>query len=251
MGALFHEVLIRPLFNILIFFHNIIPGADIGFAIIAPTTAINGVFWPLTHKSLKSQKALQKLQPKIKKLREKYEDDKEKMAQEMMDLYAEEQVSPLSSCLPMLVQLPVLFALYRVLATELQGTGNLPELYTFIAQPETIDLMFLGVVNLAEKSIPLALLAGLFQFFQAKMMVTTRVPKEVETSEGAQDEGMMASMNKSMVYFMPVVTVVIGASFPGGLTLYWVAVNLFSIFQQWVAFYVQGDDGEDAEPETA
>jgi YidC/Oxa1 family membrane protein insertase len=247
MGELFQEVLIRPLFNILIFLHNFIPGSDLGFAIIALTILIKGAFWPLTHKSLKSQKALQKLQPKIKKLREEYEDDKEELAQKMMELYSEEKVNPLSSCLPMLVQLPVLFALYRVLGAELQDNGTLPALYSFVSEPGTIDLVFLGIFDLSEKSIILALIAGGLQFFQARMMTTNRAPKEVEDTEGAQDENMLASMNKSMVYFMPIVTVVIGASFPGGLTLYWVAMNLFAIFQQWVAFSQMDNDEDDGD----
>jgi membrane protein insertase Oxa1/YidC/SpoIIIJ len=96
--------------------------------------------------------------------------------------------------------------------------------------------MFIGLINLTEKNIPLAILAGIFQFIQTRMLVARRPPKAVRKSPGAKDEDMLASMNESMLYFMPVMTAVIGSSLPGGLTLYWVAVNLISIIQQAIAF---------------
>lgn len=231
----FHEALYRPLFNLLIWLYNVIPGADIGFAIIALTVIVKLILWPLTNASLKSQKALQDLQPKLDALKEEHKDDKEKLAKAMMELYTKEKVNPLSSCLPILVQIPILIALYRVLSDGLH-VESLSALYSFVENPGSINEMFLGIVNLAERSIPLAVLAGIFQFWQTKMLIARRPPKQVQGKPGAKDEEMLASMNQSMMYFMPVMTVVIGASLPGGLTLYWVAINVVSIIQQYMVF---------------
>ncbi len=231
----FHEALYRPLFNLLIWLYNVIPGADIGFAIIALTVIVKLILWPLTNASLKSQKALQDLQPKLDALKEEHKGDKDKLAKAMMELYTKEKVNPLSSCLPILVQIPILIALYRVLSDGLH-VESLSALYPFVANPGSINEMFLGIVNLAERSIPLAVLAGIFQFWQTKMLLARRPPKQVAGKPGAKDEEMLASMNQSMMYFMPVMTVVIGASLPGGLTLYWVAINVVSIIQQYMVF---------------
>lgn len=232
---LFHEGLYRPLFNLLIWLYDVVPGADIGFAIITLTVLVKLALWPLTNASLRSQKALQDLQPKLDELKEKHKDDKDALAKAMMDLYTKEKVNPLSSCLPILVQIPILIALYQVLSAGLRAE-SLSDLYPFVTNPGSINEMFLGFVNLAERSIPLAVLAGVLQFWQTRMLIARRPPRQVQGKAGAKDEEMLASMNQSMMYFMPVMTVVIGVSLPGGLTLYWVAINLISILQQYVVF---------------
>jgi YidC/Oxa1 family membrane protein insertase len=235
MGELFHTVLYEPIFNLLVWLYNVLPGADIGFAIIALTVLIKVALWPFMSQSLKSQKALQELQPKIEELKEKHGEDREALAKAMMELYQKEKVNPLSSCLPLLVQLPILIALYRVLLAGF-GEETLTQLYGFVANPGTINYVFLGALDLSVASVWLALLAGFFQFIQTRMLMRRRPPKQVRGSKGAQDENMLASMNKSMMFFMPVITVVIGSTLPAGLTLYWVTVNIVSIVQQFLVF---------------
>src|SRR3989338_10828438 len=112
---MFHAILYQQLFNLLIWLYNILPGADLGFAIIGISIIVKLALWPLSHASLKSQKALQELQPKLEGLKEQFKNDKEGLAKAMMQLYQTEKVNPLSSCLPILVQIPILFALYAVL----------------------------------------------------------------------------------------------------------------------------------------
>ncbi|PJA45097.1 hypothetical protein CO174_04650 [Candidatus Uhrbacteria bacterium CG_4_9_14_3_um_filter_50_9] len=235
MGNLFHTFLYDPIFNLLVFFYGIIPGAEIGFAIIALTILIKVILWPFMSKSLKAQKALQELQPKIEELKAKYADDREKLAKEMMELYQTEKVNPLSSCLPIIIQLPILIALYRVLLAGF-GPETLLNLYTFVPNPGSINHIFLGVIDLSVPSVYLAVLAGYFQFMQTRMLIQRRPPKQVRGKKGAMDESMLASMNKSMMYFMPAITVVIGSSLPAGLTVYWVTVNIVSILQQQFVF---------------
>ena len=235
MGEFFHTVLYVPIFNLLVFFYEILPGADIGFAIIALTVLIKLILWPFMSQSLKSQKALQELQPKIEELKQKHGTDKEALAKAMMELYQKEKVNPLASCLPLLIQLPILIALYRVLLGGF-GAETLVELYSFVSNPGSINHVFLGVIDLSVSSLYLAILAGYFQFFQTRMLMAKRPPKQVTGKKGAFDETMLASMNKSMLMFMPAITVIIGATLPAGLTLYWVTVNIVSILQQQFVF---------------
>ena len=230
MLSLFHELLYRPLFNLLVFFYNLIPGSDVGLAIIATTLAIKIVFWPLTQKAIKSQKALQDLQPKIKELQNRHKDNKEEQAKQLMLFYKENKVSPFSGCLPLLVQLPILIALYQVFLKGFDP-ANLSVLYNFISNPGVIDPDFMGFLDLSRSSKTLAVLAGAAQFWQARMISPK---KKLPNAPKSSDEFMAQAMSKQMLYFLPVLTVVISWSLPAGLALYWVVTTLFTIVQQYV-----------------
>lgn len=234
--TIFTTVFEQPLLNLLVFFYNSIPGTDIGIAIILVTVVLKLVLYPFSLQSIKSQKALQDLQPKLKALQDELKNDKEKLARATMELYAKEKVSPFSSCLPLLIQFPFLIALYQVLRFGL-ASQKLELLYPFVSNPGTIDPTFLGLINLAAVSIPLAIIAGAAQFWQTKMLSTTRPPVQ---TQGSKDEDTMTRMNKQMTYIMPVMTVVIGASLPGGLALYWLVTNLLTVAQQRYFFKKNG-----------
>jgi YidC/Oxa1 family membrane protein insertase len=233
MSELFHVIFYQPILNLLVFFYNIIPGNDIGVAIVVLTVLIRAILYPLNQQSIKSQKALKDLQPKIDELKKKYANDKTEQGRAMMELYKAEKVNPFSSCLPLLIQFPFLIAVYYVFRDGLTGNKALELVYSFISRPETLNPITLGFFDLSKPSIALAILAGLAQFWQAKMMVTTRPPQKIA---GAQDEDMMAIMNKQMVYLMPALTVFIGITFPGGLTLYWLITTLLTGLQQLYIF---------------
>ena len=235
MGGIFFTVLYQPLYNLLIWLYNVIPGADMGLAIIALTLIVKAITWPLTHSSLKSQKMMQELQPKLDALKAEYGDDKEKLAKATMELYTNEKVNPLSSCLPIIIQLPFIIALYSVLKAGL-NTSSLTSLYAFVHNPGSINEIAFGFLDLSKKSIPIGIIAGACQFFQTKMLVSRRPPPAIRKQEGAKDEDALAAMNKSMLYTMPVMTAVIGSTLPAGLALYWVTVNLITIGQQLIAF---------------
>ncbi|OGY44533.1 MAG: hypothetical protein A2729_01745 [Candidatus Buchananbacteria bacterium RIFCSPHIGHO2_01_FULL_39_14] len=232
MLQLFNLILFQPLFNLLIFLYNFIPGHDLGLAIIILTVIIKLILYPLAQQSLKSQKALQELQPKLDSLKKQFGHDKEKLAKEMMVLYKQEKVNPLSSCLPLLIQLPFLIAVYRVFASGLDPE-NLKWLYPFVTSPQTINAISFGFLDLAKPNLVLAVLTGLAQFWQSKMLIVGRPPKGMS---GAKDEQMMAMMNKQMLYFMPVFTVLISVRLPSGLVLYWLVMTLLTIFQQHFIF---------------
>lgn len=232
---IFYVFLFQPIFNLLVFLYDLIPGGDMGIAIILLTIIIKLLLWPLMSSSLKSQKAMQQIQPKLDALKGQYGDDKEGLSKAMMALYQEEKVNPLASCLPILIQLPVLIALYRVLFHGFNAEA-LNQLYPFVHNPGSVHNLFLGFLDLGKTNVWLAVIAGVLQFFQTRMMMQRQPPKQVAKTEGAQDESMLASMNKSMMYMMPLMTILIGVKLPGGLTLYWVTVTIFSIVQQWWVF---------------
>lgn len=229
---MFDTFFYQPILNLVIFLYNIVPGHDLGIAIILLTIIIKLILAPLSKKSLKSQKSLQDLQPKLNELKAKYANKKEDMGRAMMDLYKQNKVNPLSSCLPLLIQLPFLYAVFKVFRVGFEN-GALNLVYSFISRPESINYISLGVLDLSQRSVVIAVLAGAAQFFQSKMMTTKR-PK-IKT-DGAKDEDMMAIMNKQMVYFMPLMTIFIGLSFPAGLTLYWFTTTLLTILQQVYVF---------------
>ncbi len=217
----------QPILNLLIWLHNAIPGDDFGWAIIALTVLIKIILLPLSARALHSQKALQDLQPKVDELRKKYKDDRQQQGRELMRLYREERVSPFSSCLPLLIQLPFLLAIYQVLSDEV-ASGSLDRLYPFVASPPALDTMFLGTIDLESPSIAVALVAGVLQFLQTKMLVHRRQP----AVPGAADESITSMMNKQMLYIAPIITVVFGATLPSGLTLYWTVNTLATLIQQ-------------------
>ncbi|MFA6272481.1 MAG: YidC/Oxa1 family membrane protein insertase [Patescibacteria group bacterium] len=245
MAAFFNTVLYEPLFNGLIYIYDILPWKDLGIAIIVLTLLIKLVLYLPSRSSIKSQKTLQETQPKLDAIKAKYKDNREEMGKQLMSFYKENKVNPFSSCLPLLIQLPILIALYRVffggLTTDSQ-TGILvadqvQHLYGYLKDvyaTTPINAMFLGFVDLAKKgNYILALIAGGLQFLQGKMMM--RRKPEIDT-KGSKDEGKAAAMNRQMMYFMPVITVIFGIQFPAGLTLYWATSTLFQVGQQYLIF---------------
>lgn len=233
IAQIYNAVFYQPIFNLLVWLYEVVPGQDIGIAIILITIILKIVLFPFSLQSLKSQRAMNALQPKLKALQAEFKDDKEKQARAVMELYASEKVSPFSSCLPLLIQLPFLFALYHALQKGLTN-GGFEQLYPFVAHPGTIDVMFLGVVDLAARSWPLALLAGLTQLWQTLML--SPKPNPAAKVPGSKDEDTMAAVNRQMTYLMPVMTFILGLQFPGGLALYWLVMNLLTVAQQWLFF---------------
>lgn len=223
MIYIYNTFIYQPIFNFLIWLYNIIPGHDMGMAIIVLTLVIRFLMVPLTIKQVKSQKALQELQPKIDEIKRKYKDDKEKQSKELIKFYQENKINPFSSCLPLLIQFPIIFALYRAFRAGLSAKG-LEVLYPFISRPETINPMFLGLLDLSQRNIILAVLAGIAQFIQSKMVMGKQKRKA---------KGMAGAMSQQMTYFMPVMTVFIAMSLPAGLALYWLVTTLFAIGQQY------------------
>lgn len=230
----FNLILYQPLLNALVLLYEYLPGHDFGIAVIILTLFIKFLFYPLGIKAIRSQKALSGLQPKIKEIQEKYKDNKEQQTKEMMALYKKEKINPFSGCLPILIQLPVLIALYRVFWHGLQPE-RMTFLYSFVPLPGIIDPTFLGIVNLSEPNLIMAILAGIFQFVQTKM-ISPKFKKDKK-----QDSSFSNQMQKQMQYFMPVFMVLILFRLPSAIGLYWLTTTLFTIIQQYVILKKKND----------
>ena len=253
MTNLFNAIVYQPILNLLIWLYNVIPGSNFGLAIIALTVLVKLVLYPLTVSQIRQQRALQDMQPKIDEIRLRLKDNKDAQAKELMELYKREKVNPAASCLPLLIQLPIFIGLFRALRDGLASRA-LNLLYPFVANPGTINKMFLGVMDLSKPNYVLAVLAGAVQFWQSwqifrKPSPAAPPPADVEKTAGAKDESMAAMMNKQMLYVMPVVTVFIGISLPGGLTLYWLVMSLLTVGQQ--ALFLRKPQPPKAEPQLA
>ena len=225
----FNLILYQPLFNALLLLYQYLPGHDFGIAVILLTVLIRLILYPLMFQSIRAQKVLSELQPKIQEIQQKFKEDKAKQTKEMMALYQKEKINPFGGCLPLLIQLPILIALYQVFWKGLQ-TGELSKLYSFVPRPEMIDPTFFGVVDLSHPSLVLAFLAGILQFIQTKMVTPKTSQKKDQMS---QFSGMM---QKQMLYFFPIFTVFILWRLPAAIGVYWVVTTLFSIGQQYLIY---------------
>ncbi|MFO7599616.1 MAG: membrane protein insertase YidC [Candidatus Desulfacyla sp.] len=211
------DIIAKPLLYVLRFFDTYIH--NYGLSIILLTILVKILFWPLTHKSYKSMKEMQKLQPRMAKLREKYKNDKQKLNQEMMALYKTYKVNPMGGCLPMIIQIPVFFALFRVLGgcIELRHAPFAFWINDLSAPDRLFHFPFQIPFMTPPYGIPiLTLLMGASMFIQQKMTPTPGDP--------AQAKIMM---------FLPIIFTFMFINFPSGLVLYWLVNNILSIGQQY------------------
>ena len=201
-----------PLVRVLNFFNDLIP--SFGVAIILLTILVRLIFWPLTHKSTVGMKKMQELQPKLKEIQAKFKDNPQRLQQETFALYREAKVNPMSSCLPMLIQIPVFIALFNVLRSA-------------------VELRYAGFLWIADLSEPEALFASWFPFgglnlLPILMAVTTALQSYFTPSAGDK------SQQRMMMVMMPLMMLFMFYSFPSALSLYWFLSNLFSIVQMWL-----------------
>lgn len=226
----FHAILYEPVFNGLILIYEYLPIRDFGLAVIVSTFLIRLMLHPFVGQSIRSQKILSDLQPKVKELQEKYKDDREKQLKETMSLYKKERISPFSGILPLLIQFPILVALYKVFWWVFKP-GSMADLYAFVPDPGYINPVFLGFINLSQGSIAVAIVAAAAQFWQTKMLL----PKQTKLKDGKTDQ-FANIMQKQMTYFFPVITLFFLMALPSAVGLYWATTSILTIFQQMLIF---------------
>jgi len=224
MSNLFNTFLVQPLFNALMALYATIAFDDIGLAIIFLTIAIRVIFYPLFYKSYKNQTLLQKIQPEIKKIQKKFKGNKEHQAQELLRLYKENNVNPFSGFFLILIQLPILIALYRVFLGGF-AVDKLNNLYSFVIVEAPINVSFLSLIDLSKTNIIIVGLAAIAQFFHGKISL----PKKAENSEVSAAE----RIGKQMMFIGPILTLVILYSLPSAIGLYWLTSSGFSVIQQF------------------
>jgi len=243
--CLWNFALVHPLLSLLVGAYDIL-FHDFGLAIVAVTIGIRLALYPLFVTQIRSQRAMQEIGPVLKELQNKYGKDRQRLAEEQMKLYRERGVSPFSGCLPLLLQMPILFAMYAAFlqAPLLTGDQLRTVLWPFIPVPVTDGSQLLDLtahwlpwvtgcvqdgVTLSGLGCPdplkiLPILAGAAQLVASVMAQPRTMPANPDPQ---------ARMMQSMVYYFPIITVVIAWSFPAGLAVYWVTTTLFQIVQQY------------------
>lgn len=226
ISSFFYHVFYQPLVNVLAVVLNIIPGYDLGVAIIVMTILVRAVLTPFTHKALFTQQKVRELEPHIAKIKEDFKDKKEEQARKIMDLYRQHGIDPFSGFLMLFIQLPLLIALYWVFSKNFDEISG--DLYSFVSLPQAVNTTFLGIFDLTQRSVIFAFAAGLTQYVQGWLAAP---PKTKQT--GPQEPSMATMMQTQMRFVFPVMIVVIGFQFSAALSLYWTVMNIFAIIHEW------------------
>ena len=233
IGSIFNPLLYKPLLNLLILLYENVAFHDLGIAIILITIVVRVILLPLFEKQTRYQLVMQKIQPKIKEAEKKHKGDREKQTAAMMEIYKEHKTNPFSGFLLLFIQIPILIALYKIISAVL-GSGFGTDLYSFIPHPETINIMFLGLINLGKANILIVVLAAVAQFFQAKTTMFKKKPGEEETPQ--------EKAGRTMVYVTPLLTIFLFYNFPAAISLYWLVASVFSVIQQIIIKRKIGND---------
>jgi len=227
-------VFFDPVYNGLVFFIDIIPGGDVGLAIIATVTVVKILLFPISIKAAKTQKLMKELEPKLKAIKEEFKDKREEQAKAMMAIYKDAGMNPFASIILIFLQLPFVIALY--LAVSSGGGIKLPGinteiLYAFVQNPVVITMDFLGQIDITSNNLPLALLAGITQFIATWYAMPALPPKEVGAKPDFKDD-FMRNMQLQMKYVMPVMIIFIAYTFSAAIALYFVVSNIMMIIQE-------------------
>ena len=222
MSGLFNAILYQPLFNGLVFLYEYVTFEDLGLAIIVLTIIVRLILYPLSYKAFRNQVLMQRIQPEIKKIQHDHKDNKEKQAELLMKVWKENKVNPFSGFLLILIQLPILIALYRIFFHGFSGDA-LNNLYSFLPRPEAINDVFLGLINLNKKSIVVVGLAAVLQYIQGYLALR-------KSGQAAAQ----SRTSRNMVFLGPVITIIFLSALPSAVGLYWAATSGFSVVQQMI-----------------
>ena len=236
MKSIFNAILYKPLFNLLLVFIIFIPGNNLGLAVILLTLLVKFILSPFSYKALVSQIKNKRIQPLIDKIKKDHPEDKQLQSQKQLELYQKVKVNPFSGCLPTIVQIVVVLALYSLLKDGFVLQADF--VYPFLSLPETLNTNFLGIIDINTPNTIVAILAGVFQYIQVWLSPTFKDSnkKEEKTLDG--QVGPMDMMQKHIGVFvkfiMPGMVIFFGFVLPAALVLYWITNTIFTIGQELV-----------------
>lgn len=228
--ATFHAVVYDPIYNALVYFVDIVPAHDMGIAVIIVTILVRIILYPLSKKAIKAQMDMKRIAPEIEEIKKKYKDKREEQGRAIFALYRERGVSPFAGILLLLVQLPILLGLYFVFAH-----GGLPAvdknlLYSFVPAPPEVNMHFLGLIDMAGKSMVLAALAGVTQFIYTRLSMGPR--GSLVAAEASFSADMARTFDLQARYILPIMVAGIAYFIAAAAPLYWLTSNLFMIGQE-------------------
>lgn len=228
---LWHTFFFDPVYNGLVFFISVMPHGDVGLAIIALIVVVKVILLPLSIKAVKTQRIMKEIAPTLQAIKEKYKDQREEQAKAMMQAYRDAGLNPFAGFLVMFIQIPVVIALY--LAVYSGGGVALPQintdlLYSFLLAPTLVDMHFLGIIDIASKSLPLALLAGITQYFQIRYSMPDLPPADPDKAPDFKDE-FSRMLQLQMKYVFPPLIFVVAFVSASVIALYFVVTNVVTI----------------------
>ncbi|MFZ2555419.1 MAG: YidC/Oxa1 family membrane protein insertase [Minisyncoccia bacterium] len=228
----FFNFIYEPLYNGLALLVDIVPAHDIGIAVIILTILVKVILFPLSRQAIRTQAAMRKIAPEIETLKVKFKDKQEEQARAIFALYKERGIRPFSSFLLILVQFPILFGLYWVF-----WKGGFPNvdgslLYSFVPFPETVNMDFLGLIDMGERSFLLAALTGVTQYMYTRLSMGPRKPPVVEDKPTFSGD-MARSFDLQTRYVLPLIFAGISFTLSAALPLYWATSNIFMIVQEF------------------
>lgn len=219
LHTLWNTIVFGPISQLLGWLVSFLPAHDLGLAVVLLTLIVKVLLFPLTYKSLKSQIEMRKIQPEMDAIKKNFPDDKEAQARETFALYKKHNINPFSGCLPIFIQLPILFGLYYVVIAFISKTSI------------DVSTVFLGITDIKSPSVILAFVAGITQFIQMYFSPSMQQAANA-TTEG--QPGFMQFQMKTMKYILPVFVTIIALKFSGIIALYWITSNVVTIFQELI-----------------
>lgn len=229
MYHFFTVVFLQPLYNGLIFLMSLVPNADAGVTIIIFTVIVRIVLYPLSRKSIETQFKMKQVEPEAARIKSAVK-DKTEQATKIMELYRRNGLNPLSGFFLLLLQIPIIIALYQVFLRSGLPVLNTDLLYSFTPTPAAVNMHFLGILDISQKSYILAFLAAASQFFQMKLALP---PAKPAARGSSPTDAFARSMNVQMRYLFPIMAFFIVYNLSGTIGLYWTTNNIFAILQEW------------------
>lgn len=231
---IWHTFFFDPIYNGLIFFIDVIPGGDVGLAIIAAVIVVKTILLPLSIKAAKTQRVMREIEPKLREIKETHKDNREAQALAMMNIYREAGMNPFASLFLIFLQIPIIIALY--FAVYSGGGIKLPDvnvdlLYAFIDNPSVVNMNFLGMIDITGKSVFLAFLAGVTQYYQVKVSIPELPPRDPNKAPDLKDE-FVRNMHMQMRYVMPVIIFFVSYVISAAIALYFFVSNIVAILQE-------------------
>jgi YidC/Oxa1 family membrane protein insertase len=236
IGTIFHALIYNPLYNGLVFLVDIVPGHDMGIAVILLTIVVRIILIPLSRRAVQAQMAMKKIAPEVDKLKAKYKDDRVEQNKAILALYKSADIHPFANFGLVLIQFPILIALYWVFYKSGFPQVDMSLLYSFVHIPAMINMHFIGLIDMASRSIPLAVIAAVTQYIYTRLSMGPRQKVPESTPVEATLSGDMAkSFDLQARYVLPAIIGVIGLTIPSAAPLYWATSNIFMILQEYVA----------------
>ncbi len=233
---IWHTFFFDPIYNSLVFFIDMVRGGDVGLSIMFTVILVKVILLPVSLKAARTQRTMQEMEPKMAEIKLKFKDNREEQARQTLALFQAHKVNPFTSIVLLFLQIPIVIALYFAVSSG--GGVPLPDintalLYSFIPTPETVSMLFLGLMDITEKSVVLALLAGITQYIYTHLSMPKMAPHDPGKESSFKDD-FNRSLQLQMRYVMPIIIVVAAYTISAAIALYFTVSNLMSIGQEYV-----------------